>query len=109
MTISTTCIGAFSEFENLSGVDRSQVACGSYMEHPTARYADNIAKIGGETGILFARAARHVIQGQSDVDIHIGTDDELCWIGVIGRLFDLRETQNYRSGRAQGECVTQNH
>ena len=76
------------------------------MEHPTARYADNIEKIGGDMGILFARAAQHVIQGQSDEDIDIGTDDELCWIWAIGRSPDLRETQKYGSGRAQHQHIS---
>ena len=54
------------------------------MAHSTARYAGDIEEIGYQAGILFAHATRHVIQDQSEEGIDIFTDDELCWIGVVG-------------------------
>ena len=54
------------------------------MAHSTARYAGDIEEIGYQAGILFAHTTRHVIQDQSEEGIDIFTDDELCWIGVVG-------------------------
>lgn len=84
MTIRTTYVGVFYELENLLGFDWFQVAGDPDMAHPTARYAGDIEEIGYQAGILFAHATRDLIQVQSEAGMDIFTDDELCWIGVVG-------------------------
>ena len=77
------------------------------IAHSTARYAGEIEEIGYQAGILFAHAAPHFIQEQSEESIDIFTDDELCWIRIVGRLSDPHHIDKYNSGRTQGERKTQ--
>jgi len=78
MAIKTTTIGAYPkpDFLNVSDwFDGDEQ--GPDSADPTARYAEEVAKLGGEAEALFVRAAEQVIGDQVEAGVDIPTDGEV--------------------------------
>jgi 5-methyltetrahydropteroyltriglutamate--homocysteine methyltransferase len=78
MAIKTTTIGAYPKPNFLDVSDWFNMANGGPdASDPTARYLDDLAKLGDQAEQQFIRAAKEVIDDQVDAGIDIVTDGEV--------------------------------
>ena len=78
MAIKTTTIGAYPKPDFLDVSDWFDMANGGPdASDPTARYAEELARLGGQAELQFACAAKAVIDDQVEAGIDIVTDGEV--------------------------------
>ena len=78
MPVTTTTIGAYPKPDFLAVGDWFDSATdGPDSTEPTARYAEDVARLGEEAESMFARAAGAVIADQLEAGIDIPTDGEV--------------------------------
>ena len=78
MPVATTTIGAYPKPDFLAVGDWFDAAAdGPDSAEPTARYAEDITRLGDQAETMFARAAEAVIGDQIEAGIDIPTDGEV--------------------------------